>query len=140
VRRAVVSDLGVILDLYAHLHLEDPLVSADRAEEVWRRIMSDEFRVVFVADLCGQVVGTAEAWVVPNLTRSARPIGIVENVVVRREFRRRGIGRQLIDAVVGHLEFAGCYKAQVVAMDDAALSFYRSVGFLESSVALKRLL
>jgi ribosomal protein S18 acetylase RimI-like enzyme len=40
----------------------------------------------------GAVVGTADLVVVPNLTQAAKQTAYVENVVVDREHRNRGIG------------------------------------------------
>ena len=53
------------------------------------------------------------------------------DIVVRREYRGRGFGRRLMNALVGEVCRAGDVTAylQVVAANAPALSLYRSLGF-----------
>lgn len=72
-----------------------------------------------------------------NLGHDGAPVGIVENVVVDTAWRRRGIGRLLMEDAVRRAREAGCYKL-VLASNKAlrpAHSFYESLGFAIQGVA-----
>ncbi|NUU59786.1 GNAT family N-acetyltransferase [Paenibacillus agri] len=55
------------------------------------------------------------------------------NIAVHPEFRRSGIGRQLVEAVKRHVRDYGIRKLRlrVLASNEVALTFYRSCGFQE---------
>ncbi|MFC3747477.1 GNAT family N-acetyltransferase [Paenibacillus sp. GCM10012306] len=55
------------------------------------------------------------------------------NIAVHPEFRRAGIGRQLVEAVKRHVRDYAIRKLRlrVLASNEAALAFYRSCGFQE---------
>ncbi|MFJ4501038.1 GNAT family N-acetyltransferase [Streptomyces sp. NPDC088864] len=99
-------------------------------------------RTVLVAETeDGVVVGTADCLVMPNLTRGGRGILFVENVVVAGAGRRRGVGRRLLEAAVRLGEEAGCYKAQLLAADDAYVhTFYAACGFEPLAQGFRRYL
>jgi ribosomal protein S18 acetylase RimI-like enzyme len=130
VRAAERDDLPALLRLYRELHAEDPVVEEPTAEAVWEQMCAQPGRTVLVADDGGEVVGTIDTFVAANLTRGARPILFVENVVVAAAHRRRGVGRQLLDAAKEIARSAGCYKIQLLsAADPPAPAFYESNGF-----------
>jgi GNAT superfamily N-acetyltransferase len=130
VRAAERDDLPALLRLYRELHAEDPVVGEARAEAVWEQMGAQPGRTVLVADDGGEVVGTIDTFVAANLTRGARPILFVENVVVAAAHRRRGVGRLLLDAAKEIARAEGCYKIQLLsAADPPAPAFYESNGF-----------
>jgi GNAT superfamily N-acetyltransferase len=130
VRPAEREDLPALLCLYRELHADDPVVDEATAEAVWDQMTAQPGRTVLVADDGGAVVGTIDTFVAANLTRGARPILFVENVVVAAAHRRRGVGRRLLDAAKEIAGSAGCYKIQLLsAADPPAPAFYESNGF-----------
>ncbi|MFF3725024.1 GNAT family N-acetyltransferase [Streptomyces erythrochromogenes] len=130
VRSAVGADLPSLLALYGELNPDDAPLPQEKADAVWASISRQEGRNVLVADAEGVVAGTADCLVLPNLTRGGRGILFAENVVVAEAFQRRGVGRELMKAVVQLGASAGCYKVQLLAADDEYVhSFYESCGF-----------
>src|SRR5262245_29560040 len=86
------EELPVLLSLYRHLHPGDAELSISTdIEQLWQRILSDPQLHYLVADVDGRVVSTCNLTIIPNLTRGARPYGVIENVVTHPDFRRRGI-------------------------------------------------
>ena len=51
---------------------------------------------------------------IPNLTRSAAPYAVIENVVVDATRRRTGLGRQIMAGTLRAAWDAGCYKAMLM--------------------------
>jgi GNAT superfamily N-acetyltransferase len=131
VRPAVGDDLEAVLALLAQLHPSRPEVpSVTDAGATWSRMLAYPDRTVFVAELHGDVCGTADLLLVANLTRDARPWSIVENVVVDEAVRGRGIGRVLMDVVVDAARAAGAYKVQLMSANGReSHAFYEALGF-----------
>lgn len=88
-------------------------------------------RGAYVAELDGEVVGTVDVLIAPNLTHHAQPWALVENVVVDERARRRGAGRELMLRAIELAREAGCYKVNLISGNNRgpAHAFYRSLGF-----------
>ena len=78
-----------------------------------------------------RLAATAYLNVIPNLTRSASPYAVIENVVVDEPLRRTGVGKQIIGATLQAAWNAGCYKAMLLTGSQHASThaFYRACGF-----------
>jgi GNAT superfamily N-acetyltransferase len=135
IRRAGVDDLAALRTLLEELHATpDPWDDA-RAAATLSAIVDDPRRRLLLAEVDGgQPAGTVDVVVVPNLTRGARPYAVVENVVVAARFRRRGIGRALLDAAVAHARAEGCYKLQLIsaARRGEAHALYAAAGLSDA--------
>ena len=142
VRAARVEDLGAVLALLTELHGDDAPVDDARARVVLEAILADPRRRLLVASVDGEPAGTVDVVVVPNLTRGARPYAVIENVVVAARFRRRGIGRALMDAAVAHARAEGCYKLQLIsaARRGEAHALYAAAGFSGDFAGYRRYL
>ena len=97
IREAFQDELKTLLNLYKHLHADDvPLPEDAILQQVWAEILNDPKVHCLVADVSGKVVASCVLVVVPNLTRGARPYGLIENVVTHADYRRKGIATQLL--------------------------------------------
>ncbi|WP_433893746.1 N-acetyltransferase family protein [Streptomyces sp. CA-111067] len=141
IRPAAESDLPSLLALYGELNPDDEPLTGATAEDIWAAVRHQQGRTVLVAALDDTLAGTADCTVLPNLTRSARSIMFVENVVVAQAHRRRGIGRLLMDAAGQLAESANCYKIQLLAADGPeAHTFYRDCGYQPLAQGFRRYL
>jgi GNAT superfamily N-acetyltransferase len=130
IRSAQQDDLREVLELYRHLHPTDPRPDAERAEGAWSALLSSGFNTVLVAEVAGVLVASCTLSVIPNLTRSARPYGVIENVVTHSEHRRTGLGRAVLAAALDLAWNANCYKVMLASGRDAEiLRFYDQMGF-----------
>jgi GNAT superfamily N-acetyltransferase len=141
IRHAQRDDLPAVLALYRELNPDDPSLDAGSADAAWERIRSQAGRSVLLADTGSQVVGTLDCFVLPNLTRGARSIMFIENVVVAGAYRRGGIGARLLEHAVGLARSAECYKVQLLsAAEPPAHAFYAAQGFAASARGYRRYL
>ncbi|MCQ9184222.1 GNAT family N-acetyltransferase [Streptomyces sp. IBSBF 2953] len=139
VRPAGERDLSALLTLYSELNPDDAPLPSASAAAVWADISRQQGRTILVADAEGALAGTADCLVMPNLTRGGRAILFVENVVVAGSFRRRGVGRRLMESAVRLGESADCYKIQLLAADDAYVhAFYEACGFGAAAEGFRR--
>jgi len=139
VRPATEKDIPRILELYDELTEEQHRLSLEGVQPVFAEIVSMPGHELLVAEEDGVVVGTIVLLVVPNLSHGARPWAIVENMVVDGRYRRKGIGRLLMDYAIAHARKAGCYKVQLLSNKKRheAHKFYRSLGFETSAYGFR---
>jgi len=79
-REARSEDLKAVLRLYGHP--TDPVLDDHSATKVFEQIVETAGLHLFVLEHGGAIVATTYLNLVPNLTRSASPYAIIENVVV----------------------------------------------------------
>jgi GNAT superfamily N-acetyltransferase len=133
VRLARPDELADLLGLYHVLHPEDPPVPADgaRAQAIWRSICANPMVRTLVVEAEGRLSSTCTLTVIPNLTRSLRPYGVVENVVTAPEFRRRGHATRVLCRALEEAWASGCYKVMLStgSREEDTLRFYERAGF-----------
>jgi ribosomal protein S18 acetylase RimI-like enzyme len=127
------DELVQLLDLYGQLHSDDPQLPLDaNLAALWDQIVSDPKLLYFVGDLDGTLVASCSLTLVPNLTRGARPYGLIENVITHVDYRKRGFGTKLLRHALGVAWEHDCYKVMLLTghKDEAVLRFYERAGFL----------
>jgi N-acetylglutamate synthase-like GNAT family acetyltransferase len=131
IREANAGDFDAITRLYQQLHPEDPAVMDGSDRAVFEKILASPLLTLLVLESDGDVVATAYLNVVPNLTRSASPYAVVENVVVDERVRGTGLGKVLMAETLKRAWNAGCYKAMLMtgSKRPSTHSFYRGCGF-----------
>jgi len=125
------GDLSALLQLFAHLNADDPPLASDKASQIWRRLMEAEGTTVIVARAAQMLAASCTVTVVPNLTRGGRSYALVENVVTHADYRRRGLGRAVLDAAVQRAWDSDCYKVMLAtgSRREETLRFYEAAGF-----------
>jgi len=141
VRVATEEDIPRILELYRELAITTSQTEqrGSRSLDDYRRVFAEVSALpgheLLVAEDEGKVVGTMVLLIVPNLSHNALPWALVENMVVDEKYRRRGIGRLLMEYAIAQAKKAGCYKVQLLSNKKRveAHRFYRSMGFEASA-------
>jgi GNAT superfamily N-acetyltransferase len=130
-RQAESEDLRGILALYAQLNPDDAPLEPAKAAALWNEIRGNRNLVYLVADGPSGIVGTCNLSIIPNLTRSGRPFGVIENVVVADGFRRLKLGTRLMAEAVSIARAHNCYKVllQSSKKRSEAHRFYEAAGF-----------
>jgi GNAT superfamily N-acetyltransferase len=82
---------------------------------------------VLVARAEGRVIGVAVVAFRLNISAGG-PFASIEDLYVRPESRRRGVGRALLEAVAGRCKIRGVSYLEVQA-DDEAAEFYSALGY-----------
>ena len=130
-REAEPGDFEDVLRLYRQLQPADPVLRDGSDKAVFGQILSTPGLHLFVLEADGAVVATTYLNVIPNLTRSASPYAVIENVVVDETFRATGLGKQIMAGTLNAAWDAGCYKAMLMtgSRDPAIHALYRACGF-----------
>lgn len=131
VRRIKKHELPLLMDLYKHLHPVDEDVSLEILTVTWENILRNDHLHYFVIESSGKFLATCNLSIIPNLTRGARSIGLIENVVTHSQHRRHGLGKVLLNHAIQVAKDANCYKLMLLSNFSRAEShdFYKSLGF-----------
>lgn len=141
VRRATEPDIPDLVELriaFDH-ELAGPL-PANRVEDhratieaYFRSHVPDGRYRVWVADAAGTVVGMAGLIVIdrpPNPRSRRAPEGMVFNVMTAPAWRRRGVGRAVMEALIADGRALGCRRLILRASDDGS-HLYAALGFAD---------
>ena len=139
VRRATLADIPELVELRIAFDLElaGPL-PAERADEhrasidtYLRSHVPDGRYRIWVADAAGVLVGMAGMVVIdrPPHPRSRRaPEAMVFNVMTAHAWRRRGVGRAVMGALIADSRALGCRRLVLRASEDGS-HLYAAMGF-----------
>lgn len=114
VRKPQREDLPRVLELYRQLQPDDPVLADEIAGAAFATILREPWLSLLVLDDGGQVQSTCYLNVVPNITRSARPYAIIENVVTDQANRGKGYGKRVMAHALEVAWEAGCYKVMLL--------------------------
>jgi GNAT superfamily N-acetyltransferase len=114
VRAATEADLPRLLELLDQI--DDSMYPTRREAgeaarlSMFRQIAADPRQHLLVAAADGRIVGTVHLVVIPHFSRTCKPSGLLESMVVDEAYRRRGVGAALLREVQRLARDAGCYK------------------------------
>ncbi|MBI5303529.1 MAG: GNAT family N-acetyltransferase [Chloroflexi bacterium] len=126
------NELPALLELYRHLHAVDaPLPSDDLLHQVWNDIVNDPRLDCLVAECDSKLIASCTLAIIPNLTRGARPYGLIENVVTHAEYRQKGVGTELLRHALQIAWAKNCYKVMLLTSSkrEETHRFYERAGF-----------
>ena len=117
-----------IADLPAVMEIENQAFSNPWSTEMVRKELTQEWSTVLVLEVPSgsgwQIRGFAIYWLVADEVH-------VLNVATDRAFRRQGIGRKVMDAMLKHGRERNCRLAtlEVRRSNEAAINLYKLLGF-----------
>ena len=132
VREAAAGDLEALLDLYRDMHARNGPAEPAALESAWTALLAHPGARVLLLEADGVPASSCVLYVYPNLSRGARPFGLVENVVTRADCRRRGYAERLLSRALALAWEEGCYKVLLLTgrADPSVHLLYGRVGFL----------
>jgi len=138
------ADIPELIDLLAVLFSIEQDFSPDTDKQ--RRglaalLASPTGHIAIARDTTSRAVGMATAQLLISTAEGA-PSAWIEDVVVQEDFRGKGLGRALLDAVLDWARNQGAVRAQLLAdLDNApALAFYERVGWRPTRLGARRLM
>ncbi|WP_368184008.1 GNAT family N-acetyltransferase [Aestuariibius sp. HNIBRBA575] len=140
IRIADTDDSERILDLLAHLTLDDTRCPPDVAHKNLTKLMAFDGSCVFIGEVAGIVAATCMLIIIPNLTRSGAPFAVIENVVTHPDHRGAGYGTQILDAACARAWQHDCYKIMLStgSKNPTTYAFYEQAGFEQSRTGFQK--
>lgn len=140
VRQLAARDLPLAMDLIYEFELpEVKKLQENDVRSIYSKIIAAG-GAVFGAYRGSHIVGTCTLNLCANLSWSGRPYGIVENIIVTRTERNKGVGKSLLLFSRRMAESKNCYKVALMTKqkDPETVSFYRSAGFSDDKIGYQR--
>ncbi len=147
IRQAQREDVAAIVCLLAQdevaggrEHCVHPLPQA--YYDAFEAIARSSENTLVVAEIEGEIVGTLQLTLIPNLTMQGGRRALVEAVFVNEAYRGLGIGRKLMHWAIDTARESGCCMVQLTTnkQREAAHRFYESLGFAGSHTGMKLVL
>lgn len=131
-RLARSSDLDGLLRLFEAAEVSSFAEPRSRAEQIWSETMGRTGVSVFVAEAMQTIVATCMLIIAPNLLRSGRQHGFIENVVTHPDFRGQGYGSAVLSAALERAWQEDCHQVllQSGRPDPRVHAFYQKAGFV----------
>lgn len=145
IRSARPGDVERLIELLGHGALDgrqEDLSDLSAYLAALTEIQAADGSDVLVVELDGEVVGMCQLVVFRHIQRHGGRCAEVESMHVHPDFRRRGLGEQLLNAAVDAARAARCYRVQLKSNLQRANAhrFYERHGFVPSHVGFKRIL
>lgn len=135
IRELTKADVPSLLQLYSQLDSVNDSLELNQANSVWETIENSKLIKYFGAIDKGKVVSTCYCVIIPNITHFYSSICYIENVVTDKDYRLRGLGKQVIDRALSFAKQQNCYKAVLFSNSKRteAHKFYKKIGFSSDS-------
>ncbi len=130
IKKAGINHLEKTLFLLYQLSPKNPNdgdVTLEKLGGIMKTISESDNHHLVVYEDGGEIAGTAMLVVQHNLTHGGRPYGHIENVVVDKNYRNKGIGKALINYLVEEARRRECYKVILNCFEDN-VQFYSKCG------------
>jgi ribosomal protein S18 acetylase RimI-like enzyme len=141
IRPAATSDIaGMSLLLSQLFAIESDFTPDDEKQRRGLKLLLETAGAqILVAESRGRLVGMVTMQSLVS-TAEGGPVGLVEDLIVDRDHRQRGIGAGLLDQLQQWARGIGLSRLQLAAdkTNGAALEFYRKVGWEQTSLLLLR--
>jgi ribosomal protein S18 acetylase RimI-like enzyme len=138
--RADVPQLVELLGiLFAQEHELSP--DAEKQRRALEVILADPSRArIYVARKTGKVVAMAALHFTTSTAEGGK-VAWFEDCIVRPEYRRRGIGKALLEYVIAQAKAEGALRVMLLTDGDnaTAQALYRKSGFRDSAMLAMRL-
>lgn len=138
-RRLTKNDLDVFIKMRINqLREEGAREEIDLEPALWdyyQRHMADGTFISWIAVDNEKIVGTSGMSIVekpPYFGCPSGKIGILSSMFTLKEYRRKGIARQLLSRVVNEAREQGCGTVQITASDMGVL-LYSDFGFVKNT-------
>lgn len=141
IREAKKSDLPGIEQLAAELveAMDDTAgIGLSLVHKNCRDLLSDAHSYLLVAEIKGVIVGFIH--LATRRTVLHRGLsGFIDELVITRDYRGQGIGKQLISSAIEKCRQLGCCEVEVSAekTNSKARGFYKRCGFKERGILLE---
>lgn len=139
---ATAADLPALADLLHELFtLESDFEPARDKQLAGLKLVLDNPALgrLFVLRVDGKVAGMANALITVSTAQGSRVL-LLEDVIVSAQYRATGLGRTLVEHVLGWAKQEGMTRVTLLADQDnaSALDFYDRLGFENSAMVVRR--
>ena len=108
------------------------------AKEILKRIGNDRnYRIIIAEDKQNrQVIGTATLLIEQKFIHNGGKVGHIEDVVTRKGYEGKGIGKKIIEELIKIATENECYKV-ILDCNEKVMEFYEKMGFRKHAIMMR---
>lgn len=139
IRKAELNDLDEVLEVLNELYHGE--IQYDIFSKLYKERIDNENSCYIVAIDGDKIVGVLISEITHQLHRTKKS-SFIEDLVVREEYRNKGIGKQLVEAAIKYAKQLECEVIELTSYitNEKAHRFYERNGFEKHSYKFKQYL
>ena len=126
IRQLVYTDYNQVIEIWKKSF------SNNFDKEINTTYLSDPSSVTLVSVDNDTITGVASLHIIKKLTRT---LGLIEDVAVNENYRGKGIGKKLVEKLIGIASEKGCDKT-VLNSSEKNSEFYEKIGFEKNEIQM----
>lgn len=133
-REAKLEDLNDILYLLNQLSSfseEDKKISQENLSQVMQKIIENGNHYLIIAEKDNEIIGTSLLLIQLNLFHGGKSSGHIENVITDKNYRNRGVGKEMIKFLIEKAKEKNCYKV-ILNCKKENIPFYEKCNLKET--------
>ena len=108
-----------------------------RKREILSEIKDKNYRIVIAEDNQNhQIIGSATLLIEQKFIHNGGKAGHIEDVVTRKGYEGKGIGREILKELIKIAKDNECYKI-ILDCDEKLVKFYEKLGFKKHSIMMR---
>lgn len=108
-----------------------------RKREILSKIKDKNYRIVIAEDNQNhQIIGSATLLIEQKFIHNGGKAGHIEDVVTRKGYEGKGIGREILKELIKIAKDNECYKI-ILDCDEKLVKFYEKLGFKKHSIMMR---
>lgn len=137
IRQAEASDYEQLMQLYNLFVGEDRYSRYDN--DSFQKVLESENNYIFVAEEEGKLIGFATCSM-RHIVRYPYPVAQLDELFVLAEYRRHGLGKQLVEKVEQTVKENGCLLMYIESGSERkeAHIFYEKIGYTNNGYYFKK--
>ena len=138
IRELTKEDLPALAGLYRQFWNESS--DLDKMATAFQKIQLERNHILLCAEEGNVLLGSVMGVVCAELYGDCRPFLVIENMIVNRSARRKGVGRALLSTLEQQARLRDCTQMILVTEKDRldACAFYESYGFQINTTGYKK--
>ena len=113
--------------------------SYNNYKKSFMKILNDSNNEIFIMILNDQIIGTMQLTFIPGLSMEGMTRCQIESVRIKKDFRNKGYGSELIKKGIEIAKLNKCGLIQLTSNKERikAINFYKKLGFLSTHKSFK---
>jgi len=111
-------------------------LNKNNAKKILKKIKQNPNHIIYVAIADKKIIGSTTLLIEQKFIHDGGLVGHIEDVVVRKDYERKGIGIKLVTSMLEHAKEKNCYKTILDCKDDVK-QFYEKIGFKRESNGMR---
>ena len=108
-----------------------------RKSKILSEIKDKNYRIVIAEDNQNhQIIGSATLWIEQKFIHNGGKAGHIEDVVTRKGYEGKGIGKEILKELIKIAKDNECYKI-ILDCDEKLVKFYEKIGFKKHSIMMR---